>query len=66
MVIPKTRGELRDKLKDGESCLVASHVSDMTEILLRGWQDCTEFTTRPAPGRPGWTLFEPTVKQNTD
>lgn len=33
---PKTRGELAERLKAGESCEVVEYVSEMTSIMLRG------------------------------
>ena len=55
---PATRGELRDKLREGIPCEVASHVAEMTATMLRGWLDFEAFTVRPSSSDE-WTLFEP-------
>ena len=58
---PATRGELRDKLRNGIACEVAAHVSEMTAMMLRAWLDFDGFTDRPSDN-DGWTLFEPNVE----
>lgn len=55
---PKTRGELRDKLKEGVPCEVVTWVTDFTVIMFRDWLNFTAFTTRPSLNE-GWTIFEP-------
>lgn len=53
---------MKQKLKEGISCEVASHVVEMTEIMLRGWQEFDQFTIHPSDNA-GWTLFVPTNSQ---
>ena len=55
---PETRGELRDLLAAGTACEVATHVVPMTEIMLIGWLEFTDYTIRPSENE-GWTIFEP-------
>lgn len=57
---PKTRGELRDKLRDGISCEVAAHVANMTSIMLKGWLEFEAFTIDQSPNE-GWVIFKPQV-----
>lgn len=57
---PKTRGELRDKLKAGMTCEIPSYLASMTSIMLRGWLEFEDFTTMPSENK-GRTLFLPTV-----
>ena len=57
-VRPTTKGELRDRLKDGETCEVATMAAEMAAIGLRGWLEFDAFTMRPSDNA-GWTLFEP-------
>lgn len=54
---PRTRGDLRDLLNRGVSCEVASHVAEMTEIILKGWLNFDPFTVRPSENK-GWVVFE--------
>jgi hypothetical protein len=54
---PKTRGELRDLLKDGIPCEVVSSNVSITSALLRGWLDFDSFTFRQSE-TPGWSVFE--------
>ena len=58
---PKTRGELRDKLKEGIQCEVASHTAEITSILVQGWLEFNNFSVRPSKNR-GWSLFTPTER----
>jgi hypothetical protein len=58
---PKTRGELKRKLQQGEACEVVSSNVEITTILLRGWLDFDRFTTRPSDN-VGWTVFEPNLR----
>uniref|UniRef100_A0A6M3K643 Uncharacterized protein n=1 Tax=viral metagenome TaxID=1070528 RepID=A0A6M3K643_9ZZZZ len=58
---PLTRGELRDKLKSGVPCEVASHVAEMTAIVLEGWFEYSDFSVRKSENF-GWTIFEPIKK----
>jgi len=55
---PKTRGELKEKLQEGISCEVASHVVSMTNIMLRGWGEFDSFDTKPSENE-GWTIYYP-------
>jgi hypothetical protein len=63
MVRPRTRGELKQRLSRGESCEVASHAVEITEIMLRGWQCYGDFAVRKSENE-GWSIFEP-IKQET-
>ncbi len=54
---PSTRGELRDLLAAGTPCEVASHVSEMTAVMLSGWLDFPNFTVRQSENT-GWSVFE--------
>jgi hypothetical protein len=58
---PKTRGELKRRLQQGEACEVVSSNVEITTILLKGWLDFDRFTTRPS-GNVGWTVFEPNLR----
>ena len=62
---PATRGELRDKLRNGVACEVAAHVAEMTGMMLRGWLDFDAFTVRPSDNA-GWTLFEPNTHSQAE
>lgn len=53
---PKTRGELRDLLKDGTPCEVVSSNVSITSTLLK-CLDFDSFTVRPSE-TPGWSVFE--------
>jgi hypothetical protein len=53
---PKTRGELKDKIKEGVECEVASFVVEMNNMLLTGWLDFKDFKTRPSENE-GWTIY---------
>ncbi len=55
---PKTRGELRDKLKDGITCEVAEYVAESTAILLDGWLNFDDFSINNSDNQ-GWVLFVP-------
>ena len=55
---PATRGELRDKLKNGETCEVVTSNVEITSILLHEWLQFNDFTVRPSTNE-GWSLFEP-------
>ncbi len=55
---PKTRGELRDKLKEGISCEVAGFVVPMTKIMLEGWLGFSDFTVQNSYNQ-GWKIFIP-------
>ena len=54
---PKTRGELRDLLKDGIKCEVVSSNAEITSVMLRGWLNFESFTVRQSE-TPGWSVFE--------
>lgn len=54
---PATRGELRKLLDSGVPCEVASHVAEMTRIMLDGWLPGSKFTVRPSENA-GWSVFE--------
>ncbi len=56
-VRPKTRGELRDLLLAGVPCEVASHVAEMTTVMLQGWLGVSKFSVRPSENA-GWSVFE--------
>jgi len=58
---PGTRGELRDKLRNGVTCEIAAHVTEMTVTMLRGWLRFDAFTVRPSDNA-GWMIFEPNDK----
>ncbi len=58
-VRPLTRGELRDKLKDGIKCEVATFTAEFTAFMLRGWLKFPNFTVRPSEN-DGWSVFEKT------
>lgn len=57
---PSTRGELKKILQDGIPCEVASFVTEMTDVMLRGWLEFDSFTVR-ASENVGWSVFEPMV-----
>ena len=57
---PKTRGELRDKLKEGVSCEVVSYNAEFTSLLIQGWLEFDNFTMTPSHN-VGWTVFVPTT-----
>jgi hypothetical protein len=59
---PVTRGELKDKLKEGVACEVVTDVSSMTTIMLTGWLEFDSFTTRMSENE-GWTVYEPRTKE---
>lgn len=59
-VRPQTRGELRDRLAKGETCEVAAHAAEMTNIMLEGWLQAVPFEVVPSPN-PGWVLYRPTT-----
>ena len=61
---PKTRGELRDELKEGVSCEVVSWDAENTSMLIQGWLEFDAFTTKLSHNE-GWTVFKPTVGVNT-
>jgi hypothetical protein len=54
---PKTRGELRDLLKDGIACEVVSSNVSITSVMLRGYLDFESFTVRQSENH-GWSVFE--------
>ncbi len=54
---PKTRGELRDLLKDGIECEVVSSNAEITSVMLRGWLNFESFTVRQSENL-GWSIFE--------
>jgi hypothetical protein len=56
---PKTRGELRNRLANGEICEVVSSNVDITSILLRGWLQFNNFAVEPSDNI-GWSLFNST------
>jgi len=56
---PKTRGELRDKLREGISCEVVANVAEMTDHMLRGWLEFTSFTVEPSHNS-GWVVYKKT------
>lgn len=56
---PSTRGELRDRLANGESCEVATYVGELTEVMLKGWLGFVNFEVISSPNR-GWSIFKPT------
>lgn len=56
---PKTRGELRDKLREGTACEVVSENVGITTIMLTGWLEFNNFTVKPSENL-GWSIFEPT------
>ena len=60
-VRPTTRGELATRLKNGETCEVASHVAEMTALMLQGWLNVDDFTVTPSTN-PGWSIFAPKIK----
>lgn len=62
LVRPSTRGELRDRLKAGETCEVAAHVAEMTAIVLTGWLQFDQFNVDPSENK-GWVLFVPNDKR---
>ena len=55
---PTTRGELRDKLRDGIACEIVADCAEMTVIMLRGWLEFDAFSVQPSHNA-GWTLFLP-------
>jgi hypothetical protein len=65
VVRPLTRGELARRLKAGETCEVASHVEEMTTIMLCHWLDCTNFTVEPSHNR-GWHIYRPNPELTLD
>jgi len=62
---PKTRGELRDKLKNGVVCEVVAHNAGFTKLMLNGWLEFKDFTIRLSENI-GWSVFEPTKLSKTD
>lgn len=58
LVRPETRGELRDRLKNGERCEVAFYVAESTVLMLHGWLEFHDFDIRLSPNQ-GWVIFEP-------
>ena len=58
---PKTRGELKRLLQQGEPCIVAEYVSEMTATILRGWLDFKDFEIIPSDD-PDWVIFQPTTQ----
>jgi hypothetical protein len=60
---PKTRGELKTKLQEGQTCEVAGSVEESTRICFTGWLNFKAFSTMPSPNR-GWVLFIP--RENVD
>jgi len=60
-VRPTTRGELRDRLKRGETCEVVSGNATTTSMMLRGWLQFNGFTVRQSENE-GWSLFEPNAE----
>ena len=55
---PKTRGELKEKLRSGIPCEVVSSNVSITSLLLRGWLEFDGFTVRPSENEH-WSVFEP-------
>lgn len=55
---PKTRVELRNKLREGVTCEVASQAVEMTVIMIEGWMGFYEYQTEASPNK-GWTIFKP-------
>ncbi len=58
---PKTRGELKEKLRSGIACEVVSSNVSITSLLLRGWLEFDGFTVRQSENE-GWSVFEPKAK----
>ena len=63
-VRPTTKGELRDRLKQDQTCEVATMAAEMAAIGLRGWLEFDRFTMRQSDNE-GWTLFEPNDKHES-
>jgi len=61
---PKTRGELRDKIKEGIECeVVASNASITTHLLAWfGLWKGKHFNVRQSEN-PGWVIFVPIKKE---
>ena len=55
---PSTRGDLRDMLKAGMVCEVATYTAEITKIMLNGWLNFDAFTVEPSSNE-GWSLFKP-------
>lgn len=60
---PKTRGELRDKLKAGIPCEVVGTNAGFTTMMLESWLEFKDFTVRMSENA-GWVVFEPKEKQH--
>ena len=55
---PKTRGELRDKLKQGVKCEVVASNEEITSICLDGWLKFEgKYKTYPSEN-VGWVIYE--------
>lgn len=58
---PKTRGELRQKLKEKIKCEVPSNNEEITSLLLKSLDilnnESVEFTTYLSPNS-GWIIYE--------
>lgn len=59
MIRPKTRGELKNKLKEGISCEVPSYYAEMMATMLRGWSKFDDFIYYASEENIGWHIFEP-------
>jgi len=62
---PQTRGELRDKLKEGVQCEVVTDSVAFTKIALAGWLDFDAFTIHPSENT-GWMVFSPNKPAQPD
>jgi len=58
---PKTRGELRDKLREGTECEIPMDNALFTSNLLKGWLEFHDFSIELSPNE-GWAIFKPTKK----
>jgi hypothetical protein len=55
---PKTRGELRDKIREGIKCEVVADNESTTSMLLDGWLDFKgKYKTYPSENK-GWIVYE--------
>lgn len=62
---PKTRGELKRRLENGETCEIVADNAEITTTLLHGWLNFNAFTVELSPNR-GWCLFVPNVPKEKE
>jgi hypothetical protein len=60
MIRPKTRGELKAKLREGVPCEVVVSNVEITNVLLTGWLDFNAFDVCLSDNQ-GWAVYHPVM-----